>query len=141
MIRSDHCLFYALVCRTLLNQFSDKNDDAPDGHHDQKHAHEAGQSGDDVGKFHVTGVGYLLTYLNAEGNDNQQSKYVDPGNGHDHLSLCQVSEHWIDDGDHSHAENADDEEMQHLVRHSSEGHVAVSDDGIVDLGHQLYQKL
>ena len=62
-------------------------------HHDyQEHAHEPGQSGYDVRKLHVAGIGDFLTDLDREGKYHHKCEDVDEGSDEMHLPFGQFLE-------------------------------------------------
>ena len=95
--------------------FHDKVVNATDYCKDGKCDEEAKYSGVNVCHFHVACACYALTYFYGKGDDDDNSKYVDPCDYHRMIGICKPFEYRIYDENQEYSQNADDDKMQFLI--------------------------
>ena len=99
--------------------FTDEAQDAAvdpaDGHKDNEHGHIAHKAIHNIRKFHIAGVGDFLANLDGKGDDYHHGGYIDPGDGHNLVLLCEILEQGIDYKNHTQAQQSKNQEMQVFV--------------------------
>ena len=103
---------------------------------DGEQGQEAQHAEDHVGKFHVAGVGHLLTDLDPEGDDQDQRKDIEPRD-HDAVAAPdQPEKDRMHDKEQQHADEADDQKVELLVREDGGKRVVERQDAVMDLRHE-----